>query len=43
MDFRFRDYILSPMKLLALRRWMCETSTWSSERMNAWILGACGN
>ncbi len=39
MDFRFRDYLLSPLKLLALHRWMRQTPAWSVPRMNEWIVG----
>jgi phenylacetate-CoA ligase len=39
MNFRFRDYLVSPFKLVSLHRWMKETPAWSRERMDGWILG----
>ena len=38
MDFRCRDYLARPARLLKLRAWMNRTPRWPSRKMEAWSL-----
>lgn len=38
MDFRCRDYLTRPARLLRLRAWMNRTPKWPSRKMEAWSL-----
>jgi phenylacetate-CoA ligase len=38
MDFRCRDYLTSPARLLKLRAWMNRTPKWPAPKMQAWSL-----
>jgi len=38
MDFRYRDYLTAPLRVLRLRRWMQDTPYWTVSQMNEWVL-----